>query len=52
MNRFNGGRFRQMVLSRGNTVDLAAMYKAWLGAEPSVQPMLKYRGLAPSTTPQ
>ena len=47
MTRANGDRFRQMVLSRGNTEDLAEMYKAWLGAEPSVQPMLKYRGLAP-----
>jgi peptidyl-dipeptidase Dcp len=34
------------VLSRGNTEDLAAMYKAWLGADPSVQPMLKERGLS------
>jgi peptidyl-dipeptidase Dcp len=48
LTRANGDRFRQMVLSRGNTEDLADMYKAWLGAEPSVQPMLKYRGLAPS----
>ena len=52
LTRANGDRFRQMVLSRGNTEDLADMYKAWLGAEPSVQPMLKYRGLAPSTGPQ
>ena len=42
----NGTRFRQMVLSRGNTEDLAKMYAAWLGGEPSIQPMLKYRGLA------
>jgi peptidyl-dipeptidase Dcp len=46
LNRANGDRFRQMVISRGNTEDLAAMYKAWLGAEPSIEPMLKYRGLA------
>jgi peptidyl-dipeptidase Dcp len=52
MTRANGDRFRQMVLSRGNTEDLAEMYKAWLGAEPSVQPMLKYRGLAPSGSSQ
>jgi peptidyl-dipeptidase Dcp len=37
-----------MVLSRGNTEDLDKMYAAWLGGEPSIQPMLKYRGLAPS----
>ena len=52
MTRANGDRFREMVLSRGNTEDLAEMYKAWLGAEPSVQPMLKYRGLAPSGASQ
>jgi peptidyl-dipeptidase Dcp len=46
LTRANGDRFRQMVISRGNTEDLAAMYKTWLGAEPSIQPMLKYRGLA------
>jgi peptidyl-dipeptidase Dcp len=45
LTRANGDRFRRMVLSRGNTEDLAAMYKAWLGADPSVQPMLKERGL-------
>ena len=52
LTRANGDRFRQMLLSRGNTEDLADMYKAWLGAEPSVQPMLKYRGLAPSAGSQ
>ena len=48
MTRANGDRFRRMVLSRGNTEDLDKMYAAWLGGEPSIQPMLKYRGLAPS----
>jgi len=52
LTRANGDRFRHMVLSRGNTEDLAEMYRAWLGSEPSVQPMLKYRGLAPSGAPQ
>ena len=45
LTRANGDRFRRMVLSRGNTEDLANLYKAWLGAEPSIEPMLKYRGL-------
>lgn len=45
LTRANGDRFRQMVLSRGNTEDLAKMYAAWRGAEPSVEPMLKDRGL-------
>ena len=37
-----------MVLSRGNTEDPAAMYKAWLGSDPSIKPMLKERGLKDS----
>jgi peptidyl-dipeptidase Dcp len=45
LTRANGDRFRRMVLSRGNTEDLAKMYAAWLGKEPSVEPMLKERGL-------
>jgi peptidyl-dipeptidase Dcp len=45
LTRANGDRFRKMVLSRGNSEDLQAMYKSWLGAEPSTEPMLKYRGL-------
>jgi peptidyl-dipeptidase Dcp len=48
LTRANGDRFRQMVLSRGNTEDLAKMYAAWRGKEPSVQPMMKYRGLQES----
>jgi len=45
MTRTNGDRFRKMVLSRGNTEDLAEMYKAWRGKDPSVEPMLIDRGL-------
>jgi peptidyl-dipeptidase Dcp len=45
LTRANGDRFRQMVLSRGNTEDLTKMYAAWRGKDPSVEPMLKYRGL-------
>ena len=45
LTRANGDRLRRMVLSRGNTEDLAVMYKAWLGTDPSVKPMLKERGL-------
>jgi peptidyl-dipeptidase Dcp len=49
LTRANGDRFRQMVLSRGNTEDLAKMYAAWIGAEPAIGPMLKARGLEPAT---
>jgi len=36
-----------MILSRGNTEELGKMYSAWLGREPSIEPMLKFRGLVP-----
>jgi peptidyl-dipeptidase Dcp len=45
LTRANGDRFRQMVLSRGNTQDLARMYESWRGAPPDTKAMLKYRGL-------
>ena len=45
MTRANGDRFRQMILSRGNTEDLAKMYSEWMGGEPTIEPMLKFRGL-------
>jgi peptidyl-dipeptidase Dcp len=45
MTRANGDRFRKMVLSRGNTEDLDKMYDAWLGGKPTIDPMLKFRGL-------
>ncbi len=48
LTRANGDRFRQMVLSRGNTEDLETMYERWLGAKPSIEPMLKFRGLTGS----
>jgi peptidyl-dipeptidase Dcp len=48
LTRANGERFRQMVLSRGNTQDLAALYLAWRGKAPSIDAMMKYRGLAPA----
>ncbi|KRF01960.1 dipeptidyl carboxypeptidase [Frateuria sp. Soil773] len=45
LTRENGDRFRAMVLSRGNTEDLAKMYRDWRGKDPSVEPMLIGRGL-------
>jgi peptidyl-dipeptidase Dcp len=46
LTRSNGDRFRNMVLSRGNTEDLEKMYETWRGKKPSIEPMLKYRGLS------
>ena len=45
LTRDNGDRFRAMILSRGNSEDLAKMYKDWRGQEPSIEPMLIDRGL-------
>jgi len=45
LTRANGDRFRQMVLSRGNTEDLAQMYKDWRGRDPNIDAMKKDRGL-------
>ncbi len=45
MNAKNGQRFRDMLLSRGNTEDLAAAYRAWRGKAPAIEPMLINRGL-------
>ena len=52
LTRENGDRFRRMVLSRGNTEDLETMYENWLGAKPSVGPLLKNRGLSADSTAQ
>jgi peptidyl-dipeptidase Dcp len=49
LTRENGQRFRDMVLSRGNTMDYAEMYRAWAGHDPQIQPYLEYYGLP--TTP-
>lgn len=45
LTRENGQRFRDMVLSRGNTLELEKMYKDWRGGDPKIEPMLKARGL-------
>ncbi|MDP9360557.1 MAG: M3 family metallopeptidase [Acidobacteriota bacterium] len=46
MTRENGDRFRKMILSRGGTEDPAAMYRAFRGRDPKVEPLLLERGLA------
>ena len=47
LSRANGERFRQMILSRGNTEDLAKLYQDWRGKVPTIDAMMKYRGLSP-----
>ncbi len=50
LTRANGDRFRRMVLSRGNTEDLEKMYERWRGKAPTVEAMMKYRGLKVNAT--
>ena len=45
--RANGQRFRDLILSRGHSLDYGPMFKAFYGADPNVAPLLKYRGLTP-----
>ena len=47
MTRANGQRFREMILSRGGTADVAELYRAFRGRDPIVQPLLEPRGLVP-----
>ena len=49
MTRENGQRFRDMVLSRGGTEEMDAMYRAFRGRDPSVEPLLETRGLKAET---
>ena len=49
MTRKNGDRFRDMILSRGHTEEMAPMYRAFRGKDPSVEPLLEHRGLRPET---
>jgi peptidyl-dipeptidase Dcp len=50
LTRANGDRFRQMILSIGNTQDLGKAYAAWMGREPDTKPMLRERGLEPGAS--
>ena len=45
LTRENGQKFREQVLSKGNTMDYAEMYKTFAGRDPKAAPMLEARGL-------
>jgi peptidyl-dipeptidase Dcp len=47
LTRENGQRFREMILSRGGSQDEAALYRAFRGRDPIVEPLLVERGLKP-----
>jgi peptidyl-dipeptidase Dcp len=46
LTRANGDRFREMILSRGNVGDYAKLYREFRGKDPSIEPMLKRRGIS------
>ncbi len=45
LTRENGQRFRDMILSRGNTEDFTKMFRDFRGQDPTIEPLLKKRGL-------
>lgn len=45
LTRANGQRFRNMILSRGNTEDYRKMFRDFAGRDPEIGPMLKHRGI-------
>jgi peptidyl-dipeptidase Dcp len=45
LTRANGQRFRDMILSRGNTIEYGKMFRDFRGRDPESGPMLKKRGL-------
>lgn len=45
MTRANGQRFRDLILSRAGTQDSAALYRAFRGRDPRIEPLLAERGL-------
>jgi len=47
LSRANGQRFREMILSKGHTMDYGPMFRAFYGKDPDIGPMLEHRGLVP-----
>jgi len=45
LTRANGQRFRDLILSRGHTLDYGPMFRAFYGKDPDIAPMLAHRGL-------
>ena len=46
MTRANGQRYRDMILSKGQTEDYGKMFRDFYGKDPDIEPMLEHRGLA------
>jgi peptidyl-dipeptidase Dcp len=52
LTRENGQRFRDLVLSRGNTEEGAAMFRALCGRDPRLEPLLRSRDLTLQSSKQ
>jgi peptidyl-dipeptidase Dcp len=50
LTRANGQRFRDMILSRGDSEDYGPMFRAFYGRDPDVGPLLQFRGLTANGT--
>ena len=50
LTRENGQRFRDMILAKGGTEEPAAMYRAFRGRDPRIEPLLAQRGLEHAPT--
>jgi peptidyl-dipeptidase Dcp len=46
LTRQNGQRLRDMILSRGHTLDYGPMFRAFYGKDPDIEPMLAQKGLS------
>lgn len=49
LKRENGDRFRQMLLSKGGSVDAMKLFREFIGHEPRIEPLLEHRGLEVKT---
>jgi peptidyl-dipeptidase Dcp len=45
LTRENGQRYRDLILSRGHTMDYGEMFRAFYGKDPEIGPLLENRGL-------
>jgi peptidyl-dipeptidase Dcp len=50
LTRANGQRFRDMILSRGDSEDYGRIFRAFYGQDPDVRPLLQFRGLTTGGT--
>jgi peptidyl-dipeptidase Dcp len=51
LTRANGDRFRDTILSRGDSRDAKEMFRSFTGHDPDIRPLLARRGLDVPTGP-